>query len=141
MRIATGHPRDTIARMVAPGSLALVATVSAAATAQAPPTPAGIEFFEKNVRPVFVSHCFGCHSANATKVRGGLRMDSLAALLAGGDSGPAVVAGDANASLLVKAIRYTDPDTEMPPKGKLADAEIKAIEQWVAMGAPRSGTT
>ena len=136
MRIATGHPRDTIARMVAPGSLALVATVSAAATAQAPPTPAGIEFFEKNVRPVFVSHCFGCHSANATKVRGGLRMDSFAALLAGGDSGPAIVPGDANASLLVKAIRYTDPDTEMPPKGKLADAEIKAIEQWVAMGAP-----
>ena len=115
---------------------ALLAIAAPRAAAQAPPSAAGIDHFERNVRPVFVSHCFGCHSASATKLRAGLRMDTLAGLLAGGDSGPAIVPGDAGRSLLVKAIRYSDPNMEMPPKGKLADAEIKAIEQWIAMGAP-----
>jgi mono/diheme cytochrome c family protein len=114
----------------------LLAAPLAAGTAVAPPTPEGIEFFEKSVRPVLVAHCSGCHSATAAKVRGGLRVDSLNGLLSGGDSGPAIVVGDPDASLLVKAIRYTDPNTEMPPKGKLPDDAIKAIEQWVAMGAP-----
>ena len=117
-------------------ALGLAAPGAAPGAAQSPPTAAGIEFFERNVRPVFVSHCFGCHSSSATKLRAGLRMDTLAGLLAGGDSGPAIVPGDAAQSLLVKAVRYADPDMEMPPKGKLADAEVKAIEQWVAMGAP-----
>jgi mono/diheme cytochrome c family protein len=117
-------------------ALGLAAPGAAPGAAQSPPTAAGIEFFERNVRPVFVSHCFGCHSSSATKLRAGLRMDTLAGLLAGGDSGPAIVPGDAAQSLLVKAVRYADPDMEMPPKGKLADAEVRAIEQWVAMGAP-----
>ena len=114
----------------------LLAAPLAAGSVVAPPTPEGIEFFEKSVRPVLVAHCSGCHSATANKVRGGLRVDSLNGLLAGGDSGPAIVVGDPDASLLVKAVRYADPDTEMPPKGKLPDDAIKAIERWVAMGAP-----
>ena len=101
-----------------------------------PPSAEQIEFFEKSVRPVLVAHCSGCHSATASKVRGGLKVDSLQALLAGGESGPAIVPGDPDASLLVLAIRYEDPDTEMPPKGKLPAEAIKAIERWVAMGAP-----
>ena len=114
----------------------LVLAAAAASTGMAPPSAEGIEFFEKSVRPVLVANCSGCHSATASKVRGGLRVDSLESLLAGGDSGPAIVPGDPDASLLVKAIRYRDPDTEMPPKGKLPEEAIKAIERWVAMGAP-----
>ena len=86
------RPRPSLAGAAA--ALVLACGAASAAFAQTPPSPAGLDFFEKSVRPVFVSHCFGCHSANATKVRGGLRMDSLAALLAGGDSGPAIVPGN-----------------------------------------------
>ena len=68
----------------APAILALA--LSAAPTAQAvPPTAEQVEFFEKSVRPVLVANCHGCHSATASKIRGGLRVDSLQGLLAGGD--------------------------------------------------------
>ena len=85
--------------------LAAPATVGAAA---APPTPAQIEFFEKSVRPVLVDHCYKCHSDGAAKLKGGLKLDSLAAMLAGGDTGPSIVPGDPNHSLLITAVRYTD---------------------------------
>src|SRR5579871_4831066 len=55
--------------------------------------PTVSEFFEKQVRPVLVEHCYECHSAGAKKLKGGLRLDSRAGLLKGGDSGPAIVAG------------------------------------------------
>ena len=116
------------------GALALSSASSIAVAA--PPTPDQIAFFEKNVRPVLVSHCNGCHSNVATKVKGGLRLDSLAAMLTGGDTGPAIVPGDPEHSLLITAIRYGNPDLEMPPKAKLPADAIKAIEQWVKMGAP-----
>src|SRR6266704_1636224 len=77
-----------------------------------------IEFFESKVRPIFAEHCYTCHSEKAEKLKGGLRLDSTEAILKGGDSGPAVIAGDPDASLLIKAIRYTDPDLQMPPKNK-----------------------
>ncbi|NBQ14984.1 MAG: hypothetical protein EBU31_10335, partial [Proteobacteria bacterium] len=83
-----------------------------------------------------VDHCYKCHSDGAAKLKGGLKLDSLAAILAGGDTGPSIVPGDANHSLLITAVRYKDKDLEMPPKGKLPDDAIKALEQWVAMGAP-----
>jgi mono/diheme cytochrome c family protein len=119
----------------APAILALA--LSAAPAAQAvPPTADQVEFFEKSVRPVLVANCHGCHSATASKIRGGLRVDSLQGLLAGGDSGPAIVPGDPDGSLLVQAVRHLDPDTGMPPKGRLPDAQVAAIERWVAMGAP-----
>lgn len=89
------------------------------------------EFFEARVRPVLESKCFGCH---LTEPQGGLRMDSLEALLKGGKSGPALVKGDAEASLLVKAVRYQH-DLKMPPTGALPANEVDAIVQWISDGA------
>jgi hypothetical protein len=116
--------------------LGLMALAAASPATAAPPSSADLDFFEKSVRPVLVANCYGCHSNTSGKLRGGLRLDTLNAMLVGGDSGPAIVPGNADASLLIQAIRYQDPDTEMPPKGKLPAEDIKAIERWVAMGAP-----
>jgi len=97
-------------------------------------SPAEIEFFEREVRPVLAEHCYSCHSADAKKLQAGLRVDSRAALLAGGDSGASLVPGEVEASLLIEAVRYEA--YEMPPSGKLPDQQIAALEKWVEMGAP-----
>ncbi len=102
--------------------------------------PAGnTDFFEKNIRPVLVDKCYKCHSADSAKVKGGLLLDKREASRRGGDTGPAVVPGDLNRSLLIGAIRYTNADLAMPPEksgGKLPEAVIKNFEQWVKAGAP-----
>ncbi len=101
------------------------------------PDPAGIEFFEKNIRPTLVTACYQCHSREAEKIKGGLVLDNRESFLKGGDSGPAIVPGDPDKSLLIKAIRYTDENLQMPPKGKKLSAEqISHLEAWVKMGAP-----
>ena len=86
--------------------------------------PAGVEFFEQRIRPVLIEHCYGCHSAKAPKVKGGLTLDSRQNLLKGGDSGLAIVPGDVAKSRLIAAIKYTDIDLQMPPKSKLTDRQI-----------------
>lgn len=91
-------------------------------------------FFEKRVRPLLVSRCYSCHSAEAKVVKGGLRLDSRAGWMKGGDSGPVIVPGEPEKSLFIEAVRYES--LEMPPKGKLPAAEVAVLEQWVAMGAP-----
>ena len=98
------------------------------------------EFFERQVRPILARHCLSCHGGD-TKIKGGLRLDSRAGWKTGGDSGPAIVAGDLDASLLVKAVRYGKDSYQMPPDGKLPDAAIRALETWVQNGAfdPREG--
>ncbi|MEP6664658.1 MAG: DUF1549 domain-containing protein, partial [Verrucomicrobiota bacterium] len=86
-----------------------------------------------------VEHCYKCHSADAEKLKGDLFLDSKAGVLKGGESGAALVPGDVEKSLLIKAVRYTDKDLEMPPKkagGKLSDLQIADLEAWVKMGAP-----
>ena len=93
------------------------------------------DFFESKVRPVLAEHCYKCHSAQAKSLKGGLRLDSLDGMRKGGDTGPAVVPGDLEASLLVKAVKYDDEVLRMPPKGKLPDASIAALAQWVKDGA------
>src|SRR3954465_7555995 len=104
---------------------------------QAAPDPAGIEFFEKKIRPIFVEHCYECHSADAKKVKGGLLLDTRDGTLKGGDNGPALVPGNPEKSLMIKAVRYTDEDLQMPPKKKKLPAEkIADLEAWVKMGAP-----
>src|SRR5580765_6799850 len=97
---------------------------------------AGAEFFEKKIRPLLVTHCYECHSADAKKIGGGLLLDSRDDVQKGGDSGPVVKAGDVDASLLIAAVRYTDESVKMPPKGKLPAAAIADLEAWVKMGAP-----
>ncbi len=93
-------------------------------------------FFEKKIRPVLVEQCQSCHSGK--KVKSGLRMDSLQALLTGGESGPALVPGKPEESLLVRVIDQGEPYA-MPPKGKLKKEEIADITRWVKAGAPWPG--
>jgi uncharacterized protein DUF1549/uncharacterized protein DUF1553/cytochrome c/concanavalin A-like lectin/glucanase superfamily protein len=127
-------------------ALALVVTVhSFAATAAQAPDATASEFFEKRIRPLLTEQCFECHSHQAKKIKGGLVLDSREGLLAGGDTGAAIVPGEPDQSLLVKAIRYTDPDLQMPPtKGerkKLSDDQIALLTEWVKMGAPWSAAS
>ena len=100
-------------------------------------TAAQTEFFETKVRPVLVENCYKCHSAGAEKIKGGLLLDTRDGVLKGGDTGPVVVPGKPDDSLLVKAIRYTDKDLQMPPADKkLPDNLIADLVQWIRMGAP-----
>ena len=98
--------------------------------------PAGIEFFERNIRPILVKHCYECHSHAAKKHKGKLYLDSRAAIRKGGESGPAVVPGKPAESWLLKAVRHQRDDLKMPPKGKLPAAVIADLEAWITMGAP-----
>ena len=109
--------------------------------AATPPTAGQIEFFENRVRPVLAANCFQCHSANANPLRGGLELDWRGGWEKGGESGPAIVPGDPDNSLLVTAIRQTNPGLRMPPSGKLSDAQINDIVAWIKMGAPDPRTT
>ena len=97
---------------------------------------AGVEFFEKRIRPLLIAHCSECHSADAKKLGGGLLLDSRDGVRKGGDSGAAIVPGKPNESLLIKAVRYTDDSVKMPPKGKLPAAAIADLEEWIKRGAP-----
>lgn len=96
-----------------------------------------VDFFENNIRPLLAERCYSCHSAKAEKVKGGLRLDTPEAILKGGNSGAAIAVGDPDASLLIKAVRYSDPELQMPPKDqKLPAEEIEKLEAWVKAGAP-----
>ncbi|MGE3308861.1 MAG: PSD1 and planctomycete cytochrome C domain-containing protein [Limisphaerales bacterium] len=95
------------------------------------------EFFEKRIRPLLADHCYECHSAVADKLRGGLSLDSRDGLIHGGDLGPALIPGDPEKSLLIRAVRHDDPELRMPPKkAKLSDRQIADLAQWVRAGAP-----
>src|SRR5262245_29152545 len=118
---------------------ALLAVLTAAllvpAARASEPTAEGLEFFEKRVRPLLADNCYQCHSAGK-KQRGGLRLDSKTTLLKGGDTGPAVVPGQVDKGLLLKAVGYKDAELRMPPRGKLAEQQIADLTAWVKMGAP-----
>ncbi len=95
-----------------------------------------VEFFEKKIRPILAQECYECHST-AGKQKGGLLLDSRPGWQKGGDSGDAIIPGQADKSPLIQAIRHQDPDLKMPSKGpKLEDRVIKDFEAWVNMGAP-----
>ncbi len=121
---------------------ALFIAVSRSRSSAAAPTAEQLEFFENKVRPLVVEHCYSCHSDKAEKLKGGLRLDSPEGVLKGGSSGPVIVPGDPDASLLIKAVRYSDPDLQMPPKDKkLPSEKIASLEAWVKMGAPLPGSS
>jgi hypothetical protein len=115
----------------------LLAVVMRPVAAQQPgvekPAPEQLEFFEKNIRPLFVTHCHKCHSRSSKPLKGGLLLDHREGMIKGGDSGPVIVAGKPGESLLVQSVKYLA--YEMPPDGKLPAAKIQLLEQWVAMGA------
>jgi len=120
-------------------SLLAVALVSVQATAAEPQgtstkfDPSSLEFFETQVRPILSARCLGCHGPE--KQKGGLRLDSRASALSGGESGPAVVPGKPGESTLVDAINYGE-SVQMPPKSKLPNGEIATLTKWVEMQAP-----
>lgn len=93
-----------------------------------------LDFFESRIRPVLAEHCLECHSADSRPLQGGLRLDSRAGVVQGGDSGPAAVPGQPDSSLLLKALRHDG--YEMPPAGKLADSIVADFESWIRMGLP-----
>ena len=95
-------------------------------------------FFEAKIRPVLVNHCYECHAQDAATVEASLFLDNREGVLAGGDTGPAVVPGDLDRSLLLRAVHYLDENLQMPPKNRLSAEEIAVLEKWVAMGAPKS---
>ena len=110
--------------------------VAARRAASKPVTPDQAKFFETRIRPVLMTTCAKCHGRGAEKVKGGLRVDSPEGLLKGGDTGPAVVPGNVDESLLITAIRYKDESLQMPPKTKLPDEVVADFEKWVKMGRP-----
>ena len=96
----------------------------------------GFAFFESKVRPILVNNCYECHSEASGKHKGGLFLDRRAGWQSGGDSGPAILPGDTDQSLLLRAVHYRNENLQMPPKSRLAEGDIKILEQWIAMGAP-----
>src|SRR6185436_14780401 len=103
--------------------------------AQTPPAAAATpEYFEASVRPILAANCYDCH---AEKQNGGLRVDSRQGLLTGGESGPAIVPGDPDKSLLIQAVKRLPDAPQMPSKRpKLSDKDIAVLVDWVKAGAP-----
>lgn len=130
--------------LAAAGFVAAVIHTSAAgaprpSSAQAPATPLPPDYFETRVRPILAATCYDCHTDDE---KGGLRLDSRAAVLTGGESGPAIVPGDPDNSLLIQAVRQLPGKPKMP-KGKaprLTDADIAVLADWIRAGAPWPAT-
>lgn len=115
------------------GAWICICSVTVQADEVESPTAAQLEFFETRIRPLLVERCFDCHGADTQEA--GLRLDSRSAWLAGGDSGTAVVPGNPAASHVIEAVGYRG-SLQMPPDGKLADAEIESLTQWIREGLP-----
>ncbi|MCA9126808.1 MAG: PSD1 domain-containing protein [Planctomycetales bacterium] len=101
--------------------------------------PEQVKFFETKIRPVLIKECYGCHSNQSGNVRGGLRLDTKTLTHIGGSSGPAIVPGNLDESLLYNAI--THQDFIMPPKRQLPAAVIDDFRTWIEMGAPDPRTS
>ena len=114
--------------------LPLCVVISAAVGSPTTPPDKGIEFFEKQVRPLLAAHCYACHSA-ATTSKGGLALDTREAMHRGGGRGAALIVRDPERSLIISAVRRSH-SLKMPPAGPISDREIKTLEDWVRMGAP-----
>jgi cytochrome c553 len=120
---------------VACAALFVVAGLRQTAYADSTPSDARVEFFEKKVRPILIGHCYTCHSAD-TNAKGGLRVDDRNGLLAGGNTGPAVVPGDPTKSRLIQRVTHKDAKRRMPQEaGPLTDEQIADLTTWVKDGA------
>src|SRR4051794_4191878 len=90
------------------------------------------DFFELRIRPVLAKNCFACHTSSSL---GGLQLDSRESMLKGGNSGPAIVPGKPEQSLLIQAVSHTHARLKMPPQGRLKEEEIAGLAAWVKAGA------
>src|SRR4051812_13877625 len=118
---------------VASLTLVLLGLTARSGEAETPDDPRMIADFENRVRPILAVRCVKCHGPQ--KQESNLRLDSRAAMMQGGASGPAIVPGRPEESLLVKAVRHKG-DLQMPPDTPLKDEQIAMLTQWVADGAP-----
>src|SRR4051812_31269205 len=119
-------------------SVAAVAAIAAGPSgrdASAPPSGGADQFFEGRIRPLLSEQCYRCHSAAAEKLKGGMRLDSREGLLKGGEGGAIVVAGHPERSRLIEAVRYGNPDLQMPPKSRLTAQQVADLTRWVESGA------
>ncbi len=123
-------------RLTSSTCILLISAFLAPALAQGQERSADDEF-ESVIRPLLIKRCHSCHGPEKTK--GGLNLTSREAILAGGDSGPAAEPGKPEESLLIDAIHY-DLEPRMPPKAKLPDSEIAALERWIKLGLPWPGS-
>jgi hypothetical protein len=126
--------RPNLLRAAWPLAAALPVLAQLALEAQQPPPPAAAasaEFFEARIRPLLADNCYDCHTDEAL---GGLRLDSREGMLKGGTSGPAVVPGDPENSLLIRAVRQTTA-LKMPKGGRLKPDEVDALTEWIRAGA------
>jgi mono/diheme cytochrome c family protein len=115
-------------------SLCLLALTAVLAAQSATPTTEQVEFFESKIRPVLAQQCFACHTTAQTA---NLRLDSRADILKGGNSGPAIVPGDPDKSVLIARITAASDDQRMPRGGtRLTDLQIADFKKWVKDGAP-----
>ena len=112
-----------------------VATQAGDSTERSPEHRAKIDFFESKVRPLLIQHCYDCHSTGSGESEGDLLLDSSAATLRGGNMGAAIVPGDPDKSLVIRAVRYKDRNLQMPPTDKLDQQSIEILEQWIKSGA------
>lgn len=110
--------------------------LTAAGEVWAQPSAEDLEFFERKIRPVLAAQCYECHSVDSEKIKADLLLDSRAEILKGGDSGPSIVPGKPDESLLIESIRYTNVNLQMPPKTRLSEEQVADFEKWVTMGAP-----
>ena len=117
-------------------TLFIAMALGTAASLPAATPEEGLAFFEKRIRPLLEEYCYECHSADAKKVKGGLRLDSREGWVKGGESGPAIVPGKPDESLLIRAVRYWDKEFQMPPKHPLPPESVKDLVDWVKLGAP-----
>ncbi|MEY5024746.1 MAG: hypothetical protein RLZZ244_274 [Verrucomicrobiota bacterium] len=109
--------------------------LSSPASPAAAPTPEALHFFESKVRPLLVERCYKCHSEDGDN-EGDLTLDTRQGWQTGGRSGPAIIPGKPEESLLIGSLSHENRELKMPPKKKLAPAEVEILTQWVAMGAP-----
>jgi len=125
--------------IIALGVIGLLAGLPVRSLDGAAPAGKDVAFFENKIRPVLVTQCYACHAADSDELGGNLRLDDRASIRQGGQSGPALVPGDPDASLLIQALRYDH--LEMPPEQPLSPAVVRDFESWVRRGAadPRRG--
>lgn len=118
----------------------MTATAATAASAQATPDPSDPAFYTSHVAPIFKAKCASCHAG--AHHHGGFSINTKASVMKGGEDGPVIVPGHPEQSMLVKLIHQTNlkkGEKPMPPKGKLSDDNIHAIEQWIQAGAAMPG--
>ena len=96
-----------------------------------------LNFFEKNIRPVLVEHCYKCHSSESEKIKGGLTLDTKQGSVLGGESGhPGITPGSLAESSIYEAMTWANDEMQMPPKNKLPADVVALFKQWIEMGAP-----